>query len=64
MKELGLLHQWSVATSLSIVNTPAVDYMWQIIFPQIALHHPFVMHGIFSLAALHGAYLDSSKDIG
>lgn len=61
MKELELLHQWSVTTSLSIVNTPAVDYMWQIIFPQIALHHPFVMYGIFSVTALHGAYLDSSK---
>ncbi|RGP79776.1 c6 zinc finger domain-containing [Fusarium longipes] len=56
MDDLALLHHWTVSTSLDIVRCPQVDYCWQTIFPRIALRHPFVMHGILSLAALHHAY--------
>ncbi|KAF2178757.1 hypothetical protein K469DRAFT_695278 [Zopfia rhizophila CBS 207.26] len=61
MDDLVLLHHWSVATSLTIVNTPAVDHIWQIVFVRVGFQHPYVMHGILSLAALHLAYLDPLK---
>jgi hypothetical protein len=38
-----------------------VDHYWQIIFPQIAFQHPFVMHGILSLAALHLAFIQQDN---
>ncbi|EXK38456.1 hypothetical protein FOXG_12966 [Fusarium oxysporum f. sp. lycopersici 4287] len=56
MNDLALLHHWTISTSLDIVRCPQVDYCWQTVFPRIASRHPFVMHGILSLAALHLAY--------
>ncbi|KAH7128841.1 C6 zinc finger domain-containing protein, partial [Dactylonectria macrodidyma] len=58
--DLALLHHWTLSTSLSIVNSPDVDHYWQEVFPQIAFRHPFVMHGILSLAALHPAYMHAA----
>ncbi|KAF2174405.1 hypothetical protein K469DRAFT_791124 [Zopfia rhizophila CBS 207.26] len=51
----------SHVTSLSIVNTLGVDHIWQTVLVQIGFQHPYVMHGIFSLAALNLAYLDPLK---
>ncbi|EMD62748.1 hypothetical protein COCSADRAFT_146826 [Bipolaris sorokiniana ND90Pr] len=61
MNDLILLHHWSLVTSLTMVNTPGVDHIWQTVMVQIGAQHPYVMHGIFSLTALHLAYLDSTK---
>jgi hypothetical protein len=56
MNDLILLHQWSVVTSLTIVNTPGVDHIWQTVMVQVGTQNPYVMQGIFSLTALHLAY--------
>lgn len=61
MNDLVLLHHWSVVTSLTMVNDPAVDHIWQTVMVQIGTQNPYVMHGIFSLTALHLAYLDPPK---
>jgi hypothetical protein len=58
MSDLVLLHHWSVRTSLTIVDTPGVNHIWQTTMVQIGTKHPYVMHGIFSLTALHMAYLE------
>jgi hypothetical protein len=58
MNDLTLLHHWSVVTSLTIVNTPGVDHIWQTVMVQVGSRNPYVMQGIFSLTALHLAYLD------
>jgi hypothetical protein len=58
MNDLILLHHWSVVTSLTMVNTPGVDHIWQTVMVQVGTQNPYVMHGIFSLTALHLAYLD------
>jgi hypothetical protein len=58
MNDLILLHQWSVVTSLTIVNTPGVDHIWQTVMVQVGTQNPYVMQGIFSLTALHLAYLN------
>ncbi|KAF2848589.1 hypothetical protein T440DRAFT_470186 [Plenodomus tracheiphilus IPT5] len=55
--DMALLHHWSLKTSLSIVNCPQQSHLWQMIFPQIAFRHSYMMHGILSLAALHLTYL-------
>jgi hypothetical protein len=61
MDDLTLLHHWSVVTSLTIVNTPGVDHIWQTVMVQVGSRNPYVMQGIFSLTALHLAYLDPPK---
>lgn len=58
MNDLILLHHWSVVTSLSMVNTPGADHIWQTVMVQVGSQNPYVMQGIFSLTALHLAYLD------
>lgn len=38
-----------------------MQYVWRIIFPEIAYDSPFLMHGILTLAALHKAHLVPSE---
>lgn len=52
--------------SRTIVNTPQLDHLYHTTIPQIAFHHPHVMYGILSIAALHVAYsrpLDSHAEL-
>ncbi|CAI6337820.1 unnamed protein product [Periconia digitata] len=60
MKDLSLLHHWSLTTSVSIINAQKLDDMWQQTFPLIAFRHDYVMYSILSLSALHVAYLNPS----
>ncbi|OLN88263.1 Sterol uptake control protein 2-like protein 1 [Colletotrichum chlorophyti] len=60
IRDLALLHHWTVSTSVDIYKTPGPDALWQVIFPQIGFEYPFVAHAILSLAALHMAYIDGS----
>lgn len=60
MDDMVLLHHWTLFTSRDIYQSQPVDYCWQTVLPRIAFHHPFVMHGILSLAALHLAHTDPS----
>jgi hypothetical protein len=60
-RHLVLLHHWTIATSLTVVNDPSVDHFWQSVIVQIAFRYPYVMYGIFGLAALHLASLHSSE---
>jgi hypothetical protein len=58
---MALFHHWMLSTSQSMTDFPGVDRYWQTVFPQIAFRHPFVMHGILSLASLHKAHLYPEK---
>ncbi|KAH8663887.1 hypothetical protein BGZ61DRAFT_288313, partial [Ilyonectria robusta] len=58
MDDMVLFHQWIFHTSRTIIQSPNIDHCWQVTFPNIGFHHPFVMHGILSLAALHLALTD------
>lgn len=62
IRDLELLHHWTVSTSLDIYKTPGVDSLWQTIIPQIGFQHPFVAHAILGLAVLHISYIDGSQD--
>ncbi|KAH7248224.1 hypothetical protein B0J15DRAFT_562394 [Fusarium solani] len=56
--EMALLHHWTVSTSLDIYKNSGLSVCWQVLIPQIAFKHPFVMHALLGLAALHVAYLN------
>jgi hypothetical protein len=59
MDDLSLLHHWTLSTSLSIAESKPFHSYWQSVFPQMALNHPYMMHGILSVAALHLAHLQT-----
>ncbi|KAI0378807.1 hypothetical protein F5Y04DRAFT_140773 [Hypomontagnella monticulosa] len=61
LRDLFLLHHWSTTASLSMLKTPWVDQLFQHVLPRIACQHPFLMHALLSLAALHSAHLDPSR---
>jgi hypothetical protein len=61
MDDLSLLHHWTLSTSLSIAESRPFHSYWQSIFPQMALDHPYMMHGILSVAALHLAHLHTGN---
>lgn len=46
------MHRWATITAPSI-STPACEdlHIWQYRVPRAALEHPFLLHGIFALAA-------------
>ncbi|KAM5345676.1 hypothetical protein ACJ41O_011537 [Fusarium nematophilum] len=62
--DMALLHHWTISTSLSIFHKSTdVPQFWQETVPKIAFEHPFVIHAILGLAALHLAYLNCSDNM-
>lgn len=59
--DLSLLHHWTRTASRTIVPTPHAHELWQDIFPHIGFKHPFVLHAILSLSALHLAEQDPAE---
>ncbi|OBT79995.1 hypothetical protein VF21_01163 [Pseudogymnoascus sp. 05NY08] len=51
--EFELLHHFSTATYATLASRNDLRRMWQIHVPKMALKHRFLMHGIFSITALH-----------
>lgn len=64
ISDLALLHHWTLDTSLTICRAPEHRELWQRWFPEIGFEHPFVTHAILSIAALHLAHADGSRDGG
>ncbi|KAF2180155.1 hypothetical protein K469DRAFT_693600 [Zopfia rhizophila CBS 207.26] len=56
IEDLRLLHHWSTKTYLSLYpNTTNKYNIWQTGCVEIGFQHPFLLHGILALAALHKA---------
>jgi hypothetical protein len=53
MTDLELLHFWTTKSIASFVDFPSCITLFQTTVVEIALTHPFLMHEILSLAALH-----------
>jgi len=54
LQDLGLMHHYSHSTSRSRLGTSVkFQHMWQENIPSEAAKHPFVMHGVLALSALH-----------
>lgn len=50
------------STSLSISKNNATLELWQHIVPGLATQHPFLLHGLLAISALHLASLSSDKE--
>jgi hypothetical protein len=51
MLDLELLHFFTLNTALEMPH----PWIWQVVLPQIAFDHCFLMHGLLAIAALHKA---------
>lgn len=51
------MHHYGTSSALSTLGVrPAVQGIWRDYIPQQSVKHPFLMHGILALSALHIAY--------
>ncbi|KAF2194574.1 hypothetical protein K469DRAFT_686585 [Zopfia rhizophila CBS 207.26] len=58
--DLRLLHHWSTVTALSLNFDPEAQEVLRSYFVKIGFDHPYLLHGILALAALHLSRLDQS----
>ncbi|PYH99912.1 Zn(II)2Cys6 transcription factor [Aspergillus ellipticus CBS 707.79] len=56
IQDLELMMQWCTTTYRSVSRNCSVEGIWQGIVPREAMRHPFLMHGILALSALHLAF--------
>ncbi|KAL3455678.1 hypothetical protein BJX64DRAFT_59003 [Aspergillus heterothallicus] len=56
LKSLELLAQWCNHTHLTLSRSESVSWIWRSAVPRKASQHPFLMHGILALSALHSAF--------
>ncbi|KAJ0415797.1 hypothetical protein BJY00DRAFT_304626 [Aspergillus carlsbadensis] len=61
---LELMHKYSTETYKSISSNGADSVAWQLTIPQRALHFPFLMDGLLSVAALHSATTKGPEEAG
>ncbi|KAJ5427658.1 hypothetical protein N7491_008100 [Penicillium cf. griseofulvum] len=53
LQDLELMIQWCNTTFHTLSRNESTDPIWRNIVPEEALSHPFLMHGILALSALH-----------
>ncbi|PYH91143.1 hypothetical protein BO71DRAFT_452326 [Aspergillus ellipticus CBS 707.79] len=51
--ELELLNHWHMATVQTLIHEKATENVMRVFVPQEALSHPFLMHSMLALSALH-----------
>lgn len=61
MRELELMHHYSIHTSNTLALREDLRYIWRVIVPQEGYDRPFVLHGILAVAAVHKAELVPSS---
>lgn len=57
--DLELLHLYSTTTYSCLAEK--VPDIWRVEIPHLALSHPFLMHGVLAVTALHLAHLDPRR---
>lgn len=50
------MHHYATAVSPTLSDHPAIREIWQVGIPKEAFAHPFLMHGILAMSALHMAH--------
>lgn len=63
-EDLFLMSHFTSATSYTLSHREADQHMWRTIVPEMATAHPFLMHGLLAVSAMHLSYLrlrDRSK---
>ncbi|KAJ6012673.1 hypothetical protein N7522_003028 [Penicillium canescens] len=61
-RHLLLMHKFSTETYKSICGDQSDMEGWQILIPKLAFEHEFLLHGIFSIAALHMAATATDRE--
>lgn len=59
--ELELLHNYYTSTAQSLSSNPALFHFWRVDVPKIAFKWPCLLHGLFSISALHLAHFRSES---
>ncbi|KAI9043302.1 uncharacterized protein KD926_003832 [Aspergillus affinis] len=59
---LRLLLNWTTSTCHSISRNSADLGIWQTVVPKMALSHPYLLHGLFAVSALHLSLPMTSQD--
>ncbi|RSM14145.1 hypothetical protein CDV31_005481 [Fusarium ambrosium] len=54
---LTLMHHFCTSTCYSLAQRKDLQHVWQVVVPGEAREHPFILHGVLAMAALHKAYL-------
>jgi hypothetical protein len=62
LRDLELMHHYSTVSYKTISHRESFAATFQNIVPKEALAHPFLMHGILSLSALHLVQLNKGSD--
>ncbi|KAI1425851.1 hypothetical protein F5Y12DRAFT_744929 [Xylaria sp. FL1777] len=57
VSELELFHHFITSTSLTLACEPAARAFWRVNVPQLGFSHPYLLKGLFSIAAFHLARL-------
>ena len=61
LSDLELMLQWSSKTHLALSRNEATKPVWQFLVPEEALSHPFLMHGLLAVSAIHLANAKSEN---
>ncbi|KAH7245009.1 C6 zinc finger domain-containing protein [Fusarium tricinctum] len=60
-RDLELMHHYSTITCNTLALREDMRDLWRVIIPQVGYSHPFVLHGLLAISALHKSYLIPSK---
>ncbi|KAH6612053.1 hypothetical protein C7974DRAFT_429459 [Boeremia exigua] len=58
IKDMALFYHWITVAGHSIVDTHDINHFWHSVIPSLGFKHPYVMHNILSLSALHKAHMN------
>ncbi|KAM0333218.1 hypothetical protein ACHAQA_001878 [Verticillium albo-atrum] len=60
-RDLELMHHFTVSTCDTLTSRDDVRHIWKVAIPQEGYKHPYVMHGILAVAAIHKSQLVPSE---
>ncbi|KAF7933727.1 uncharacterized protein EAE98_003436 [Botrytis deweyae] len=60
-EDLELMRHFVTETYLTFSCIKSIQNLWRITIPKMASDHPFMMHGLLNISALHLAFLNPAK---
>ncbi|KAK8239598.1 C6 zinc finger protein [Phyllosticta capitalensis] len=59
--QLELFHHYCTSTAYTLYSLPGLQNFWRVNAPSIGFSHPFVLHGLLSMAASHLSRFDDER---
>ncbi|CAI6311773.1 unnamed protein product [Periconia digitata] len=56
-EDLFLISHFTSSTSYTLSHRDADRHLWRVMVPELAVAHPFLMHGLLAVSAMHLSYL-------